>query len=130
MRSLATAPGAIVVMAESADEIIGFSIVHFKKSRKTSGGYVVTLDVAEGWRRRGVARRIMDEVERRAQLAGAAWMRLHAFVGNPGAIAFYESLGYMQRATIRGFYGTGMDALVFSKRLEGLPDKSVVKPEG
>jgi ribosomal-protein-alanine N-acetyltransferase len=114
---------AIVVVAEEdAGErsICGFVIVHLEGSGRALGGYVVTLDVAEDWRRLGLAGRLMEEAERQALAVGAVWMGLHVFAGNEGAIAFYERSGYMQGERVPGFYrGAGendsMDALVYRK---------------
>jgi ribosomal protein S18 acetylase RimI-like enzyme len=81
-------------------------------------GYVVTLDVAEGWRRRGLARRLMEEVEARMRAAGARGMELHVSVENAGAIAFYEGMGYGRVGRVKEFYGRGGDAWVYGKKLE------------
>jgi ribosomal-protein-alanine N-acetyltransferase len=82
-------------------------------------GYVVTLDVAAAWRRRGLARRMMEEVEAKARAAGGAGMALHVFAGNAGAMRFYEGIGYGRAGRVEGFYGRGLDALVYRRRFEG-----------
>ncbi len=81
-------------------------------------GYVVTLDVEESWRRRGLARRLMAEAERKVRTAGGTAMALHVFPGNAGAVRFYEAIGYGRLGTAEGFYGRGLDALVYGKWLE------------
>jgi ribosomal-protein-alanine N-acetyltransferase len=95
-------------------------IVHLEGTGRALGGYVVTLDVAEEWRRRGLAGRLMEEVEQRAWAKGAVWMGLHVFVENGGAMAFYERAGYMRGERVVGFYagsqaGERMDAWVYRK---------------
>jgi ribosomal-protein-alanine N-acetyltransferase len=82
-------------------------------------GYVVTLDVAPAWRRRGLADRLMTEVEDKVRAAGAAGMALHVFTGNLGAVRFYEAIGYERVGMAQGFYGRGLDGLVYRKRFEG-----------
>ena len=72
-------------------------------------GYVVTLDVAPAWRRRGLARRLMAEIESRLHSAGAAEMHLHVFTGNAAAIRFYESIGYTPAG--ENFYAQNLHAL-------------------
>jgi ribosomal-protein-alanine N-acetyltransferase len=113
MREFAEAADALTVLAEVDGELAGFCIVHLSESV----GYVVTLDVAEAWRRRGLAQRLMAEVERKASNAGAAGMELHAFTGNAGAIRFYERIGYERVGTAENFYGPGLDALIYRKPL-------------
>ena len=53
MRRFVSRRGAISLIAETeGGEIAGFVIVHLERAGR---GYVVTLDVGEGWRRRGLA---------------------------------------------------------------------------
>jgi ribosomal-protein-alanine N-acetyltransferase len=118
MRGFAEAKGAAAVVAEAvgsgadgSSELVGFCVAHLEEDT----GYVVTLDVAEAWRRRGLARRLMEEVEARMRAAGARGMELHVSVENAGAIGFYEGTGYARVGRVRGFYGRGGDAWVYRK---------------
>ena len=126
MRSFAETPGAITLLAEArpADSnpseaaqptplLAGFCIVHVEDRT----AYIVTLDVAPAFRRRGLARRLMTEVEARARAPAHAQMALHVFTGNAGAMQFYESLGYNRTGRTENFYGRGLHALVYSKKL-------------
>jgi ribosomal-protein-alanine N-acetyltransferase len=115
MREFAEAAGAMAILAESDDkgELAGFCIVQ----QEERAGYVVTLDVAVGWRRQGLARRLMDEVEQRVHEAGGLAMTLHVYTGNSGAIRFYEAMGYVRAGAAERFYGPGLDAWVYEKRL-------------
>jgi [ribosomal protein S18]-alanine N-acetyltransferase len=100
-----------------AASIAGFAIVHVEHSTAQRRGYVVTLDVAPELRRCGLAGRLMDEMERRAAEARAIRMELHVFAENDAAIQFYEKRGYACLGMQRGFYGRGLDALVYRKTL-------------
>jgi ribosomal-protein-alanine N-acetyltransferase len=115
MRGFAEARGAVSVLAEAGSdaELAGFCVAHLEEQT----GYVVTLDVAPAWRRRGLARRLMAEVETRMQTAGATEMELHVSVENAGAIGFYEGMGYERVGRAKGFYGRGGDAWVYRKGL-------------
>ena len=118
-------PRAIVVVAEVAGverEIAGFVILHLEASGEETWGYVVTLDVAEEWRRQGLAGQLMREAERQSKDAGAVGVGLHVWTENSAAVRFYERLGYERGELVAGFYGEqGMDAWVFRKLLVGLP---------
>jgi [ribosomal protein S18]-alanine N-acetyltransferase len=114
MRAFAEAAGAVTVLAEQSEELAGFAIVQMEGRV----GYVVTLDVAPAWRRCGLAGRLMREAEARVRAAGGVGMELHVFVGNVGAVRFYEGIGYGRVGLVEGFYGRGLDALVYGKRLE------------
>ncbi|XCB28771.1 N-acetyltransferase [Tunturibacter empetritectus] len=119
MRAFAEEPDAIVRIALLASgKIIGFVIVHIEPVAGKQRAYVVTLDVAEQYRRHGLAQRLLSQAEEHAAAAGAQWMELHVFTGNDGAIRFYESSGYGRVSVSRRFYGrAGLDAFVYRKNL-------------
>ena len=114
MKRFAEAKKARVVVAEEAGAMVGFCIAHVERDGLA---YVVTLDVAPEARRRGVARALMCRVEEIVREAGCSVMGLHVFVGNAEAIRVYEALGYEALRTDVGFYGVGLDAQAYLKRL-------------
>ena len=114
MRYFAEARRAVSVLAEADGELVGFCIAEVDEQV----GYVVTLDVAAAWRRRGMARRLMAEVEAKVCAAGGLSMALHVFNANAGAMQFYESIGYGRVGMAEGFYGRGLDALVYRKKFK------------
>lgn len=115
MRRFAEAANAWVVIAEEMDELAGFCIVHLEPAESVSVGYVVTIDVAEQFRRRGLGERMLTEGEKWVRGAGGAGMMLHVFVKNQSAVRFYEELGYKRVGDQRGFYGPGIDAAMYWK---------------
>jgi len=114
MRSFAEAPGAVIVLAEAQRALAGFCIAQLQDRT----GYVVTLDVAPEWRRHGLARRLMTDVESKLLAAGAVEMHLHVFTGNTAAICIYESIGYAQAGTAENFYAQSLHAHVYRKQLD------------
>jgi ribosomal-protein-alanine N-acetyltransferase len=121
MRGFAEGKGAATVVAELGEragaELVGFAVAQ----REGDAGYVVTLDVAPAWRRRGMARRLMAEVEGKMRAAGARRMELHVSVENEGAVRFYEAMGYERVGRVEGFYGKARDAWAYRRVLgEGL----------
>jgi [ribosomal protein S18]-alanine N-acetyltransferase len=122
IRKFAEERNAIVRVAQKVSgEIAGFVIVHVEPVVTEGRAYVVTLDVAVECRQRGLARRLMSEVEAGATAAGVQWMQLHVFTGNAGAICFYEQMGYERIRMQTGFYGAaGLDAFVYGKELHAL----------
>jgi ribosomal-protein-alanine N-acetyltransferase len=113
MRGFAESPNAIALLTEEMGKLVAFCVTHVEQGV----GYVVTLDVAPDWRRKGLAARLMAESEARAHSAGAESMALHVFTGNSSAIRFYEALAYRQIGVAEGFYGRGLDAFLYGKRL-------------
>ena len=121
MREFAEERNAVVHVAEKVGgEIVGFVIAHFECVASEWRAYIVTLDVAPVHRKKGLATRLMREVEVCALAAGVRWIQLHVFAGNEAAIRFYERLGYLRTTVRRGYYGsTGLDAIVYGKDLPG-----------
>jgi [ribosomal protein S18]-alanine N-acetyltransferase len=113
MRGFAEAAGSITLLAMCAGQLAGFCVVQMEDQL----GYVVTLDVAADWRRRGLARLLMEEVEGRVRAEHGTAMALHVFEGNIGAVRFYEAIGYRRIAVANGFYGRDVDALVYERTL-------------
>ena len=125
MRRFAEAKRARVVLAEEGGTVVGFCIVHLEPAGgRGCAGYVVTVDVAEGFRRQGLAGELMRRGEDTARAAGCGEMLLHVFTGNDAAIRFYESRGYGRVLLVRGFYGADregreIDAWLYRKPLAG-----------
>jgi [ribosomal protein S18]-alanine N-acetyltransferase len=118
MREFAEARDAITLIAgDEGGGLAGFAIVHLQEVATKRYGYVVTLDVSPENRRCGVGDRLMNEMEARARVAGAAWMGLHVFAKNDGAIRFYERRGYRRVGVKIDFYGRNLDAWVYRKDL-------------
>ncbi len=97
---------AVVVVADAGRVLAGFVILHSEHG----SGYVVTLDVAPEFRRKGVAQALLRAAEQ-----GLDEVELHVFAGNRGAVSFYERCGYVRLRGEPDFYGAGLDAWVYRK---------------
>jgi ribosomal-protein-alanine N-acetyltransferase len=118
MKAYAEARNAVSLIAEKEGEIVGFAIAHINRIAAGWRGYIVTLDVAAEYRRRGLAAQMMQAVEMLAETAGAQRIELHVFTENDAAIRFYERAGYERIARLRRFYGAeGLDAFGYRKEL-------------
>lgn len=121
MRRFAEAKKARVVVAEIDDALAGFCIVHIEQAEHGSAAYIVTLDVAPEHRRKGIARALLLQSEMLSADAGCSMMALHVFTGNTEAVRFYEGAGFVRSHRVSGFYGDGIDALVYHKVLAARP---------
>jgi ribosomal-protein-alanine N-acetyltransferase len=108
---------AVTLIAEDRGEVIGFVIAYVKRVETGCRAYIVTVDVAPEWRRQGLAKELMAEVEAYALAKGARRIHLHVFTGNDAAIRFYERLGYEGIRIVHGYYGAGLDSIVYRKDL-------------
>jgi ribosomal-protein-alanine N-acetyltransferase len=120
MRRFAEAENAWVMIAEVKGKLAGFCIVHMEPAESVNVGYVVTIDVAEGFRRGGFGERMLTEGEKWVRGSGGAGMMLHVFVKNQSAVRFYERLGYKRVGDQRGFYGPGIDAAMYWKEFAAM----------
>lgn len=116
MRGFAEARGAISLVAVEKDDFLaGFVIAQRQGPARRRYGYVVTLDVAPEWRRRGLAKRLMAKAERGMEEQGADTMVLHVSTENEAAWRFYEKTGYERVGVEADFYAKGMDAFLYVK---------------
>jgi [ribosomal protein S18]-alanine N-acetyltransferase len=119
MRRFAEAENAWAVISEAGDELAGFCIVHMEPAEAVQVGYVVTIDVADEFRRRGLGERMLADGEAWVRAAGGVGMMLHVYVKNLGAVRFYERLGYRRVGGQVGFYGPGVNAAMYWKEFQG-----------
>lgn len=73
--------------------------------------------VRAGVRRRGIARRVLDALERTAADAGRRRMVLETGIEQPEAIAMYTHAGYAPMAERFGLYAGSQSSLYFAKEL-------------
>jgi len=91
-----------VYAAEEDDRFVGWiSLVRIPKVSGWSCGhlYVDELWVAEPYRRRGIARALLDEAERLCRNLCLSGLRLYVNIENPGAQALYKFCGFVPAGT-------------------------------
>ncbi|RJF89547.1 GNAT family N-acetyltransferase [Oleomonas cavernae] len=116
MARLLAMPGAFAQIAGSD----GFALLRTAADELE----VMTVAVAAGARRQGVARRLLEAGLCEGVLRGARTAFLEVAVDNPGAIALYEAIGFTETGRRRGYYrrpdGTAVDALVMARQVGDL----------
>ena len=73
---------------------------------------ILTLAVAPERRRRGIARALVGEARAVAAAMGAPHMLLEVAADNAAALALYGSLGFSPVGRRRGYYASGVDAVL------------------
>jgi ribosomal-protein-alanine N-acetyltransferase len=100
---------------EGSERIIGFLIYWLVHDEV----HVLNVAVEPEQRRRGVARMLMAETERRAQQAGASLMTLEVRRSNQAALALYREFDYRAVGVRPNYYvDEGEDAIVMVKELK------------
>jgi ribosomal-protein-alanine acetyltransferase len=101
---LLTAYNSITLVARGNDEIVGFAIGSIDVNRGTPNGHVLTIEALPLYRRRGIAERLLNELEAFFKEKGAVESRLEVREDNVAAINLYLKLGYMPVAKLERYY--------------------------
>jgi ribosomal-protein-alanine N-acetyltransferase len=101
--------GAIDV---EANRLVGYLII----SRYVDAWHVMNIAVAEDYRRRKIATRLIERLFEVTSGDGRRGYTLEVRVSNEAAIRLYESLGFKARGVRRGYYTDNReDALIMWK---------------
>jgi [ribosomal protein S18]-alanine N-acetyltransferase len=76
---------------------------------------ILTVTVIDGFRRQGIAKRLIADIEGYCQSKESSAIMLEVAIDNTGAIALYENLGYSQISKRSNYYGSKKDAFVMQK---------------
>ena len=79
--------------------------------------HVITLDVAEKFRRRGIGSTLLGESERNLGLRGVRTVLLETAATNDVGVAFWQRHGYVVAATLKRYYLGRLDAYEMRKIL-------------
>jgi ribosomal-protein-alanine N-acetyltransferase len=98
--------------SEAGDRLVGYLII----SRYVDAWHVMNVAVALGYRRRGIARRLLEELFQQTEGDARRGYTLEVRVSNASAIALYERLGFQPTGVRRGYYTDNReDALIMWK---------------
>ena len=95
-------PSSICLGAVDAekDELVGYLII----SRYVDAWHVMNIAVAPEYRRRGIARSLMERLFEVTARDARRGYTLEVRVSNEAAIRLYEELGFKARGVRRGYY--------------------------
>lgn len=103
------------LIAKSEGQVIGYASAYLP----AVGGDcdLMTIAVAPEFRRRGIAKHFISELEGWAKDRNADSMMLEVDVKNESAISLYSSLGYEKLNIRKNYYGYGKDAQIMKRAL-------------
>ena len=108
--------GFVGLVALCGGEVVGLASLHAVFDEADVGN----VAVAERFRRRGIARRLMDGLIREAAARGVRTVHLEARAANGAAIGLYRSLGFLPVGRRRGFYAAPPDdAILMARAIPG-----------
>jgi [ribosomal protein S18]-alanine N-acetyltransferase len=100
-------------VAESGNRIVGYCGVFLPAPGVEAD--ILTVAVLPDFRRQGIAREFMRQIEQWSKERGASAMMLEVEQSNSSAIELYTSLGYMKISVRMDYYGPDQDAFVMRK---------------
>jgi [ribosomal protein S18]-alanine N-acetyltransferase len=104
--------------AECSVAIDGAKIVGFLLSEENPPlAHIVTLDVAESHRRKGVGSELLRESEAHLAFRAVKTVLLETATSNEAGIAFWERHGYRKEAVLKNYYPGRLDAFEMRKKL-------------
>jgi ribosomal-protein-alanine N-acetyltransferase len=102
---LLTDYNAIGLAARINNEIAGFVIGRIDVGRNVTSGHILTLDVLPPYRRKGIAQRLLLEIETVFKERGIKECRLEVREGNVAASNLYQKFGYKKVGKLEKYYG-------------------------
>jgi len=101
---LLTDYNAIGLAARVNGEIAGFAIAQVDIGRNASFGHILTVDIAPAYRRKGIAQKLLHEVETIFREKGIKECRLEVREDNVAALNLYQKLGYKKVGKLDKYY--------------------------
>jgi len=102
---LLTDYNAIGLAARIDGEIVGFAIGRIDVARGTPYGHILTIEALPSQRRKGVAEKLLKNLEVLFKEKGAKESRLEVREDNTAAISLYQKLGYKRVGKLERYYG-------------------------
>jgi ribosomal-protein-alanine N-acetyltransferase len=112
------------IVATESDDIVGFILTE----ENPPLGHVITLDVAEKFRRKGIASALLAESEKDLALRGVRHVLLETATNNEAGVAFWQRHGYRIEATLKRYYLGRLDAYEMRKILRTEVSKRAADP--
>jgi len=111
-------PNCVVLRADeiTTGALTGFAVMDFQEQHQQQA-HLNLLAVAPKYRRRGVARTLLEWLEETALVAGVANISLEVRAQNGSGRRFYQRLGYKEIEQIPRYYSGRETAYKLSKQL-------------
>lgn len=114
-------PTSLCLGAFDGETLAAYVIV----SRHVDAWHVMNVAVDDGYRRRGLARRLLRELFRRTWQDGTTGYTLEVRVSNHGAIRLYERMEFQPTGIRRGYYTDNREDALIMWRDQAAPDPTL-----
>jgi ribosomal-protein-alanine acetyltransferase len=102
---LLTDYNSVNLVAKVNDEIVGFIIGMIYVETNALIGHILTIDISPIQRQKGIAQRLLQEIERIFKGKNVKACRLEVREDNIAALSLYQKLGYKKTARLKNYYG-------------------------
>ena len=102
---LLTDYNAIGLAARVNGEIVGFAIGIIDSAKGTPCGHILTIEALPSHRRKGIAEKLLTDLEELFKEKGAKESCLEVREDNAAAIGLYQKLGYKRVGKLERYYG-------------------------
>ena len=85
-------------------DLVGFIIARVDLNRSFRFGHIITLDVLEQWRRKGIAQKLLKRVEMKFMKMGLRESKLEVREDNDAALALYRKMSYEIIGRLEWYY--------------------------
>lgn len=120
LRYFLSLPSADCIVAMDGAQIAGFILTE----ENPPLAHIITLDVAEKFRRQGAGSALLAESERNLARRGTRHVLLETATSNEAGVAFWQRHGYRIEATLKRYYLGRLDAYEMRKII-GAPSGSI-----
>jgi ribosomal-protein-alanine acetyltransferase len=103
---LLTDYNTLALVAKTNSDVAGFIIAQVEVEENTEFGHIITINVARAYRRMGIAKKLLSEIESLLKQKGISECRLEVREDNHVAIKLYHALGYQTIGKLEKYYGT------------------------
>ncbi len=101
---LLTDGNTIALTARVNDEVAGFVIGQIDIVNNTPAGHIITVNTIPAYRRKGIAHKLLHEIEALFEKKGIKECRLEVREDNIEAAKLYQSLGYKKVGKLEKYY--------------------------
>jgi ribosomal-protein-alanine acetyltransferase len=102
---LLTDYNTIALAAKTDNDITGFIIAEVEIENSTLYGHVITVNVALAYRRKGIATKLLAEMENIFRQKGITECHLEVREDNKPALRLYQNSGYRKSGRLEKYYG-------------------------
>ena len=111
---------SVSLVARVNGDVVAFAIGRIEQEEGTLYGHIFTLETLPLHRRKGIAKKLLKELEAMFAERGARESRLEVRENNIAAVTLYQKFGYEQVGRLEGYYGNA-NGLHFKKELVTKP---------